>query len=182
MLLACCYNSFMISKYSHKELIWTDLEAPKDTEEYNIPSIIKEEMLSNKNEDVIRLYNDYIYAFLSFPQILESEKVDNKLIFVASDKYILSIHNEPIQALSAFLKEMELGTMGDNSNNIEDNKLLFAHLLKSLYVNSHKQIIAHDAKIKFLKNRIDKNNKKLKRLMILAIIALVLIIIISIWL
>ncbi len=177
----------MISKYSHKELAWIDLEAPKDAEisyvleEYNIPSIIKEEMSANKNDDVIRLYNDYIYAFLSFPQVAESENVDNKLIFIASDKYIFSIHNEPIQALSAFLKEMELGTMDENNASISDNKLLFAHLLKSLYVNSHKQIIAHDAKIKNLREQIIKNNKRLKSLTIWAVVTIIVIIILYVF-
>lgn len=176
----------MISKYSHKELIWADLESPKDTEityileEYNIPSIIKEEMVLAQKEDIIKLYNDYIFASLCFPQLTPDKNVDNKLIFIASDKFIISIHNEPIHELSAFLKEMELGTMGDNKTNIDDNKLLFAHLLKSLYVNSHKQIIASDAKIKYLKNQIVKNNKKLKLLTLLAIITLVVIIIIFI--
>lgn len=178
----------MISKYSHKELIWADLESPEDTEityileEYNIPSIIKEEMILAQKEDVIKLYNDYIFASLCFPQLAPDKNVDNKLIFIASDKFIISIHNEPIHALHAFLKEMELDTMGESKANIDDNKLLLAHLLKSLYVNSHKQIIASDAKIKYLKNQIIKNNKKLKLLTLLAIITLVVIIIIFIWL
>ena len=178
----------MISKYSHKELVWTDLESPKDTEvvyileEYDIPSTIKDVMSVTRNDDVIKLYNDFIFASFNFPQIDTGKNIENKLVFIACDKYIVTIHNEPIPSLSAFLKEIELGTIENTQMTISDNKLLFAHLLKSLYVNSHKQIIEHDKKIRFLKNQIIRNNRKLKLLTISSIICLIIIIFIFIWL
>jgi len=177
----------MISKYRNKELVWTDLESPQEPEinyvleEYNIPSIIREEMDTSLNSDIIRLYNGYIYASLSFPQLTLNKNIENKLIFIASDNYVISIHNEPIRALSAFLKEMELDTIKNEKIDISDNKLLFANLLKSLYVNSHREIISNNTKINNLKEQIIEKNKKIKFLKKLITSLLIIIILISIY-
>jgi len=177
----------MISKYRNKGLIWTDLESPKEPEinyvleEYNIPSIIKEEMDINPKDDIIRLYNGYVYASLSFPQLTLNTNIENKLIFIVNDNYVISIHNEPIHALSAFLKEMELDTIKNEKMDISDNKLLFANLLKSLYVNSHREIISDNTRINNLKEQIIKKNEKIKSLRISIASLLIIIILISIY-
>lgn len=172
----------MISKYNHKELIWIDLESPSEEEifhiieQYSIPLYIKEEIMLKTHEDRINLDNDFIFASLYFPQAEGGENRDNKLIFVVSNSFILTIHNEPMQALNIFSKEMELDIITEEKLKISNNKLLFAYLLKSLYVNSQKQLVMNYIQIKSLKKQLLKKSKKSKLLTWLFIISLIAII------
>lgn len=174
----------MISKYNHKELIWIDLESPSEEEifhiieQYSIPLYIKEEIMLKTHEDRINLDNDFIFASLYFPQAEGSENRDNKLIFVVSNSFILTIHNEPMQALNIFSKEMELDIITEEKLKISNNKLLFAYLLKSLYINSQKQLVMNYIQIKSLKKQLLKKSKKSKLLTWLFIISLIVIILI----
>lgn len=174
----------MISKYNHKELIWIDLESPSEEEifhiieQYSIPLYIKEEIMLETHEDRINLDNDFIFASLYFPQAEGSENRDNKLIFVVSNSFILTIHNEPMQALNIFSKEMELDIITEEKLKISNNKLLFAYLLKSLYINSQKQLVMNYIQIKSLKKQLLKKSKKAKLLTWLFIISLIAIILI----
>lgn len=174
----------MISKYNHKELTWIDLNSPSEEEifhiidEYSIPEYIKKEIMQKSTDDKINLDNDYIFASLYFSSMSLDKSISNMLIFVVSDNYILTIHNEPIQALNIFSKEMELDIITDERNKVSNNKLLFAYLLKSLYVNSQKQLALYDTVIKDLREQLGKKGKKLKLftwLFIISVIAIILI-------
>lgn len=175
----------MISKYSHKGLTWIDLESPKEEEiiyileEYTIPIFIKDEIFSKPTNDVIRLDHGFIFAYLNFSSD-QSEKNDtNKVIFIISDNYIITIHDKPIEALSEFLKEMELDTLKNEKFDINNNKLLFAHLMKSLFVNSQKQILSNTIRINTLKNQLSRKNKQLRSLFLLATFLIIAIILLS---
>lgn len=176
----------MISKYNHKELTWIDLESPSDEEifhivdEYSIPLYIQEEITLRPKEDRINLDNEYIFASLYFSQLSQDDKVQNNLIFVVSNSYILTIHNKPMQTLDIFSKEMELDIITDENNKVSNNKLLFAYLIKSLYVNSQKQLTSNEIKISHLIEQLQKRIKKTKLYKTLFIISLVVIIILSI--
>jgi len=177
----------VISKYKHKELAWVDLESPSDEEvayileEYNIPLFIKEEILSKPKEDIIRLEQGYIFAYLNLARILSDKSTSNRLIFIANDNFIIVIHDKPIQALGEFSKEMELDIVTEEKFGTNNNKLLFAHLLKSLYVNSQNQLASDEDKIKILEKQILREKKRLKLLIILSFILIGAIILI-IWL
>lgn len=176
----------MISKYSHKGLLWIDLESPKEEEilyaleEYSIPSFIKEDLISGAKNHKISLEYGYIYALLDLPINPSSDKSENKLIFIANDKIVLMIHTEPIKATASFLKKMELDFIGDEEK-IINNKLLLAYLIENLYINAQEQIIEKDEKIQNFKQKINKINKKLKYFKILATISIIAIILISIY-
>lgn len=176
----------MISKYNHKELTWIDLESPSEEEifhiidEYSIPEYIKEEMLLKTTEDRISLDNDYIFASLYFSQYSQDDIVKNNLIFVVSDNFIITIHSKPMQTLDIFSKEMELDIITDEKNKISNNKLLFAYLLKSLFVNSQNKLLSYEEEIYYLENKLMKKSKKKKLYKTLFIISLVVIIILSI--
>lgn len=177
----------MISKYNHKELIWIDLESPSEEEifhiieQYSIPLYIKAEIMLRTSEDRISLDNDFIFASLYFPQISISENINNKLIFVVSNSFILTIHNEPMQALNIFSKEMELNIITEEKVNISNNRLLFAYLLKSLCINSQKQLVIDEIRIKNLKKQLIQNSRKLRLLTLLFIVSLIVIILMSIF-
>lgn len=177
----------MISKYKHKELHWIDLEEPTTEEvfyvldEYSIPSFIKEKINLEKIEDEINLDHNIIFASFDFSQISSIKESMSKIIFIACENFIITIHTKPIKALGEFLKEMELDVMTREKEKIKDNKLLFAHLLKSLYVNSHKQLIENEFQIIDFKKQIIKNNKKIKSLTALTIILSIVFVILFLY-
>lgn len=191
-IVYCLYPSFivimsiMISKYNHKGLSWIDLESPKEEEityifeEYTIPLYIKEDIMAAHNEDIIRLDHDFIFAYLNFDNI-GNETKNQKVIFIICDNYIITIHDNPIKALTEFLKEMELDTFKNEKFNINNNKLLFSYLMKSLFVNSHKQIIKNEIIINNFDSILINKNKKIKKLKITLFALLGITIIISIY-
>lgn len=181
------YNEvYMISKYSHKDLNWIDIQPPKEEEiayifdEYAIPLFIKEEILLKTEDDIIRLDHGFIFVSFYYHLFSSDKSIKNKLIFIVSDNFIITIHDELIESLSLFLKEMELNIITKEKFDINNNRVLFAHLLKNLYINSQNQLIANDAIIKNLKEAISKKNKTIKSLTILSGILLSAIILISI--
>ncbi len=173
----------MISKYMHKGLNWIDLESPSKEEvayildEHNIPIFIKEDIMLASKDDIIRLEQGYIYAHLNTPQVSDDQNENDRLIIVANDNFIIVIHDKPIQALGEFSKEMELDIVTEEKFGTNNNKLLFAHLLRSLYVNSQNQLTEKETKIEQLEKQITHDAKKFKSLIFYSILSLLVIVI-----
>lgn len=165
---------YMISKYNHKDLNWIDLESGTKEEinhimeEYSIPSNIQEKLNGNDKEDRFEMNYDYIYA-----------SINNKITFIVSDRFLISIHSDPILAFTTSSKELELDMV--SVEKINSNKVLFAHLLKNLFKNRETEISSYFNQVEKLKNKILIKNKIIKKRNIIIII-LIIITIISIWL
>jgi magnesium transporter len=160
----------MISKYNNKSVIWVDLEDPSEEEFryiidlYSIPRVIEEEMRT-KNKDVkTKLIAGFISTSFDFPQILDIENrvISRKIIFIISKDFICTIHDKTMEALSEFLKNLEVDSSLDEKLNILDNGSLFYYLIKSLYVNLSDQIIENGVCNKDIENQIiEGKNRKL---------------------
>jgi len=174
----------MISKYSHKELIWIDLESPTNEEislivdQYSVPDFIRKEIVLKPQEDKISLDYGYIFVVINNSQISSDKNNKDQMIFIVNDDFVLTIHDRPLQALNKFSKEMELDIIDGENSKINSNKLLFTYLFKTIYINSQAQIILKDNQIKNLKKQIIKSKKKFKLSIWLFIIVLIAIIII----
>lgn len=169
-------NTYMISKYSHKGLTWVDLESPSEEELshivdlHSIPVSIHEEIKSDIRENKIEEIDDFLFTILNVPQILNGANTNNPIIFIMSDSLVLTIHDNPIQAFNAFGKEMEQDILIAENSKIKTNHLLFAHLLKNLYLHSEKQLVESNSKINHFKKQIIQNGKKIKWFAFLATI------------
>jgi len=158
----------MISKYSHKSLIWIDLESPKEEEilyileEYSIPSSLEEEIRKKASKSKTKISSDYIFLSLNFPKILHSDnKVeDNKIIFIIHEDFVMTIHDDQIDALGEFLNNLEMDTTLPEDLKITDNGLLFFYLMKSLYINLKEQLVINNTEIKELEAKIIGIKKK----------------------
>lgn len=152
----------MISKYSHNSLIWIDIESPKEEEllylieEYSIPSSIEEEIRKKTLKSKTKMSSDFIFLSLNFPQILHSENKieDNKIIFIIHEEFIVTIHEEKIEALNEFLNNLEMDTTLPEELKITNNGLLFFYLIKNLYINLKDQLIVNNNEIKDLEGKI----------------------------
>jgi len=164
----------MISKYSHKELNWIDLESPTEEEieyiigEYPIPLEIKNRLYDKEKEDKFELNYDFIYA-----------SIENKITFVVSDRFVLSIHQDKMPAFTTFSKELELDMV--SIEKINSNKVLFAHLLKNLFKNRETELTHTHKQIEKFRNQILERNIKIKNKNFF-IITLIIIALIFLWL
>lgn len=175
----------MLSKYSHKQLTWIDIEKPNNEEleyvleEYFIPDYIKDMLKDEEGED--KIYSDHDYIFTQLPFLSSDNLPSDKITFIVSDDFIISIHNNPTNYLTNFFKEIELYIINNDKLTINNNKLLFVYLLKSLYLNSEKQLITFESIARnYHKNSI-KISKKLKLFKTLFFILLGAIILILIY-
>jgi len=179
----------MISKYRHKELSWIDLESPKTEEiacvidEYPKLEFIKDEFNKNNKDHRIEVGYDTIFASLNLTSENGSDRND-KLTFIINDDLILTIHDRPMEAIRKFAKELELDIYSKSDRKIENNRALFAHLLKNLYTHSENELTKNKIEMQNLKNKIAMHNKKLKKVVILttsffAVIMLILLYVIS---
>ncbi len=159
----------MISKYSHNSLAWVDIENPKEEElfyimeEYSIPESIEAEIISRKKESKTKLYSNLIFISLNIPYILgESNKeIDSRITFIVTNNFIITIHDEPMEALGEFLNNLEMDTTLPEELRINNNSLLFFYLFKSLYINIKEQLATNKIQIKELENTlIDKKKNK----------------------
>jgi Mg2+ and Co2+ transporter CorA len=166
----------MISKYNHGELVWIDLESPSEEEinhimeQYSIPTYIEDKIKITRKEDEIDIGDNFIFVKLHIPHKSNQNK---SVIFVVSDNLVLTIHYNPIQAFNKFGKEMELDIILDEKSKIKNNKLLFAYLLKNLYLNLETQKLENGITIEKLQKHILGKDKRLKLFIFLSILLLV---------
>lgn len=177
----------MISKYNHKKLTWIDLEAPKEAELahvidlYSMPDFIKDSLESSHLGDTVKANDDYIFVAFNLPQysIEKNIEINNQIVIIVNNEFIITIHEMPLPALNIFSKEMELDIIQESR--INNNQLLFMYLLKSLFVNSEQQIVKNEIIINHLQNLVSTKNKKLKLFKKLLVILASLIILTSIY-
>ncbi len=158
----------MISKYSHKELTWVDLETPSEEEilyvieQYSIPLSIEEEMRIKNEESKTKLNSGYIFSSLYFPQILSKENIvqKNKIDFIINNNFVLTIHDKPVEAFSEFIKNLEIDTTLPEQLQIKHTDLLSFYLIKSLYLNLKEQLSQNENYIKEIENKINKSKTK----------------------
>ncbi|MCX6754834.1 MAG: hypothetical protein NTU81_03345 [Candidatus Nomurabacteria bacterium] len=158
----------MISKYRHKELTWIDLEAPKEEEtlhileQYSIPLSIEDEIRMDTDESKTIMNSGYIFTSLHLPQILNEESIvlNNKIIFVIHNNFILTIHEKPVVAFREFLNNLEIDTTLPEQLQIKHTDLLSYYLIKSLYINLKEQLSENDNQINEIENKIIKSNNE----------------------
>lgn len=164
----------MISKYNHKELNWIDIESGTKEEiehiieEYPVPLNVRELLYSKDKADKFEMIYDFIYA-----------SIENKITFIVCDKFIISIHEDPMPAFTTSSKELEIDMV--SAEKINSNKILFAHLLKNLFKNREVELSSKSKQIEKFRNQILEKNKKIKNRNIYIII-LIITSIIFIWL
>jgi magnesium transporter len=142
------YTDCMISKYSYKHLTWIDLESPTEEEindimeRYSIPSVVGKEMFSENVQSKIDLYPNFIYLILHFPQISNEENrgIEKEVDFIIGNEFIITIHYEFIESINEYSKTFEKDAISRNDLEVEHAGLLFYYLIKTLYINSRRQL------------------------------------------
>ena len=177
----------MISKYIHEGADFIDIESPTEEEiayifeEYDVPIFIKENLKTTSQKDLIKLDNGYIFAYLGIQIENKNTYQKNKLIIIANNEYVLFLHDNPIEGLQNFKKEMELDALEVEKLFKNDSRLLIAHLLKNLYSGFEKQSSINEARIFSLKKQSAYLNKKVRFWKISTLVLIIILVIISLY-
>lgn len=173
----------MISKYRHRGLTWVDLTSPTEEEisyafdEYSIPEFIRQEIRKDSKEHYITLENEIIFA------ILRPNKEENKekVIFIKDKNFVITIHDQPIHSIEDFSSELELDISFEQDSKIKDHDLLFAHLLRKIYLGFYDKVLDNENVIEKLERKIAKKNKRLKFFAVYNIVSFIIILILIIY-
>jgi len=149
----------MIKQFRHQDITWIDAinpskeELSKLTKDYGIHSLVETELSSPSLRSRVDLYENYLYLILHFPtcQSCSSDKTKitpktEEIDFILSDKFLITIHYEPIQALEEFGQIFEANFSLDENKNKKHAGYLFSYILTSIYrlLDTNLDIISTD--------------------------------------
>lgn len=138
----------MISKYTYRKLTWIDLESPTKEEvyrlmeEYHLPSLVGEELITQTLRSKVDLYEDIIYMILHFPASNhQGKKSDEQEVdFVIGKDFIITAHYEVVDPLHEFSKLFETDSMLDKSMVGSHAGFLFFYIIRELYKQAMLQL------------------------------------------
>jgi magnesium transporter len=131
----------MISRYTHHDITWVDIEKPSKEEmlhimeEFSVPSLVAEEALSNTLHAKVERYDSLIYMVLHFPPSHRSGEKNTRqeIDFIIGKKVLITVHYESVHPLEQFSEAFESGALFEDKQKITDGGMLFAHLMKQIY-------------------------------------------------
>ncbi|OHA81522.1 MAG: hypothetical protein A2675_03585 [Candidatus Yonathbacteria bacterium RIFCSPHIGHO2_01_FULL_51_10] len=131
----------MISRYTYKDLVWVDLESPTEEEvrvvmeEFSVPPILGNELMSLSVRPRVDLYRDFIYLILHFPTITHKhgKRTEQEVDFIIGKKFIITTHYEVIDPLHEFSKVFEVNSILDKSNIGDHAGFIFFYIIRELY-------------------------------------------------
>jgi len=135
----CDTLTAMISRYNHQGLTWIDLESPSReeivhiSEEFNIPTIVGDEMFTNSLRSKVDLYDNFIYLILHFPDINNNGVIEDDLEidFIIGKNFLITVRYETVIPMKEFAGLFE--TEGLHSSVKNHGGILFASMMKQIY-------------------------------------------------
>lgn len=138
----------MISRYSYKKLRWIDVESPTKAEiealreEFDLPPLVTEELLTEPLRSKVDLYSNAMYLVLHFPTSIDNRRRtrEQEVDFVIGHDFLITVHYEPINALHTFSKQFEVSSILDRSQFGDHAGYLFYYIIKELYNDTTRQL------------------------------------------
>lgn len=134
----------MISRYTYHDITWVDMESPNKEEvshvieEFSIPSLVAEEVITNTLHAKVELYDSLIYMILHFPPSRHGEQKDTEqeIDFIIGKNFIVTVHYEPVYSIEQFAKLFELKNAFVGESRIINGGFLFVEMMKQFYTHS----------------------------------------------
>jgi len=130
----------MITRYTHRNLEWLDLESPSNDEvlsiinEFNIEPLVAEELLLPTLKPRVEVYDSYMYVILHFPALRHTHQTfEQEIDFLIGKDFIITTRYDTIDPLHKFSKVFEVNSIVDKSNLGDHAGFVFYYMLKKLY-------------------------------------------------
>ncbi len=135
----------MVSKFKLKNLTWVDIESPTTAEvldlkeEYNIPSIVAEELSTCTLRSKFDYYEKYknCYIVIHFPSKKESDvSQEEEFDFVISKDLLITTRYQKNNTFEKILRKIGDDSFFEKNQYFENAGQLFAYVIKELYKNT----------------------------------------------
>ncbi len=130
----------MISRHTHNDLTWIDLQSPSPQEiadiavEFDLDHATAEELLLPSLKPRVDFGAQWIYLILHFPALRHGRKtMEQEVDFVVGQKFIITTHYDAVDPLHKFSKVFEAQSMLDREHLGDHAGFLLYYMLKNLY-------------------------------------------------
>ncbi len=131
----------MISKYTYKKLAWIDVQKPSKEEidrlreDYQIPQVVWDELLRESVRGKVETYDNLIFMIMHFPtqNPTVSHTLDQEVDFVLGKNFVITVHYEPVDALTIFSKQFNVGSKLEKGKEIPHAGYILHFMIKELY-------------------------------------------------
>ena len=130
----------MISRYSHGNVAWIDLDNPTNAEvrqivnEFGINAFVAEELLLPSMKPRVEFHTTYVYVILHFPALRHSHAtIEQEIDFVIGKNFLITTHYDTIDPLHKFAKVFEVNSLLDKDTLGSHGGFLFFSMLRKLY-------------------------------------------------
>lgn len=143
----------MLSRFTHHNLTWIDLESPTHDEirtviqEFHIDPLVAEELLLPSMKPRAEFHERYAYFVMHFPALRHSHTTtEQEVDFVIGHEFIITTHYDTVDPLHKFSKIFEVNSILDKSNIGDHAGFLFFYMLKKMYksIDHEVEYVRHD--------------------------------------
>jgi magnesium transporter len=135
----------MISRYTHQNLVWIDLESPTReeaeslSEEFGLHPIVTTELLERSEREKVDIYENSIYLILNFPlrNRTSGNIEETEIDFVLMKNAIVTTHYELIDPLHDFARLFEADSYLKNGQIGNHAGYIFFAQMRELYKHTH---------------------------------------------
>jgi magnesium transporter len=143
----------MLYRYEDSGLVWVDLESPtrdevrQIAEEFNIESLVAEELLTPSSKPRADFYTNYAYVVMHFPALHHSHNsAEQEIDFIIGKQFLITTRYDVIDPLHKFSKVFEVNSVLDKSNIGDHAGFVFFYMLRKLYrsIEHEVEYVRHD--------------------------------------
>lgn len=158
----------MISKYTYRKLQWIDVEKPTREEirqlgeEYDLPPLVADELLSETVRSKVDRYDNCIFLVLHFPDVARNRKAGTRreVDFVIGKNFLITVHYENVDALHDFAKTFEVHSTLDKSPIGNHAGFLFFFVIRELYHAAEMELDIMDKNLIEIEQEIFEGNEE----------------------
>jgi magnesium transporter len=134
----------MISRYTYHDVTWIDIESPSKEEishimeEFAVPELIGEEMLSSTLRSKVELYDKLVYVILHFPtnKGKNGKTGEQEIDFIVGKNFLITVRYDTIDPVHEFSKMFESSSMINKEKMATHGGYIFVQMMKELYKTS----------------------------------------------
>ncbi len=134
----------MISRYTYHDVTWVDIESPSKEEivhimeEFSVPELIGEEMISSTLRSKVELYNNLVYVILHFPTTNNrtGKAGEQEIDFIIGKNFLITVRYDTIDPVHEFSKMFESNSLLNREKMVSHGGFIFVQMMKELYKTS----------------------------------------------
>ncbi len=146
----------MITRYTHKNLTWVDLESPTQNEvrdimaEFAINPLAADELLTPTLKPKVDVYPNFIYMILHFPvsKHTHTDEQNQEVDFMVGKDFLITTRYDTVDPIHKFSKVFEVNSILDKSDMGTHAGYLLFYMMKKLY-----KAIGHE--LEYMENALD---------------------------